>query len=419
MSPDDNGVNSFPDDNGANHFPDDLSALRSMRSDPDAPTDAARSRAEKPWKSDGSGDVVVVDMEPRRTKARRSFAVRSAIALGTAAALTGGVFVFESSRIDGVKPPNTVHLTTRPTMHRGSALMGAQTFLLIGSDSRSFVSTGEPEPFGVSGSRSDTVVLVRVDPRNKTLRVLSIPRDLWVAIPGHGEQKVNAAYTFGGAPLLVDTIVKNVRIAVDHVIEADFLSFRALVDELGGINIGFAHPTRDNKSGLFEPAGCGHLDGIEALNYSRSRHTEYLIGGRWVPDHRADLGRVLRQQVALRQLGARILANVGSDPAALLRRVLSHLVVDDRLRARDLLGLFSALHSDAKVITETFAVRPELRGQQAVLVSTPDASRQIDAFLSGRPEISAATGPATKSSQAIRRQAPEGATTASEPIQGC
>lgn len=148
------------------------------------------------------------------------------------------------------------------------------TFLLVGTDSRSAASTTGEDATGPSfvpgAQRSDVVMLAQVSADRQSARVVSIPRDSWVEIPGRGRGKVNAAYSWGGAALLVATVEKLTGVRVDHFAVIDFAGFRSVVDAVGGVDVGVA--ARTASAGVTSQAGVNHLDGDAALVYVRQRH---------------------------------------------------------------------------------------------------------------------------------------------------
>lgn len=166
----------------------------------------------------------------------------------------------------------------------------ATNYLLVGTDNRA----------GVAGNRSDTILLLRV--QGGGARMLSIPRDLYVKIADTGRrQKINAAYN-SSPRNLIRTIKDNLGIPVDRYLEVNFVSFGKLVDAVGGVDIEFAHPAFDLGSGLdVKQTGRVHLNGAQALAYSRSRHYVEIINGRQRPEGGLpDVNRQLRQQAFLR-----------------------------------------------------------------------------------------------------------------------
>jgi len=175
-------------------------------------------------------------------------------------------------------------------------------FLLVGSDTREGSDPTSPDYGGIgdtdetSGRRSDTIMVMHVDTRDSSISLTSIPRDLWVKIPGHETNRINAAYSYGAATL-VDTVQSSLGIPIHHYIEVNFNSFKAIVAAIDGVDLCFEYPTRDINTGLniVEP-GCFTLDEVQSLAYARSRYYEVFRDGEWDVDGRADLGRIERQQ---------------------------------------------------------------------------------------------------------------------------
>ncbi|GJM39422.1 MAG: hypothetical protein DHS20C19_27890 [Acidimicrobiales bacterium] len=218
---------------------------------------------------------------------------------------------------------------------------GATNYLVVGTDSRAGVADDVENAgviFGADGERTDTIAILRVD--GDDVRLLAIPRDLYVSVDGTSS-RINAAFARGGPELLVRTVQEQVGIGIDHYLEVDFAGFLSLVDALGGVTIDFPHPAYDTKSGLSIPtAGPHELDAAGALAYVRSRSYVETIDGVERQDPRADLGRVERQQ---RFLGA-VFAELGAtrNPNTLLaalRGVAQNVRVDEGLGLRTVLSL--------------------------------------------------------------------------------
>src|SRR5689334_4060791 len=128
-------------------------------------------------------------------------------------------------------------------------------YLIIGSDTRAFInSQKDAEHFGskaaTTGQRSDTIMVVHIDPGKHTGILVSFPRDLWVDIPGHGTAKINAAFAFGGPQLTIATIRQDFDIPISHFLEVDFAGFRDIVNAIGTVPIYFPAPARDKNTGL-------------------------------------------------------------------------------------------------------------------------------------------------------------------------
>ncbi|MGB5112653.1 MAG: LCP family protein [Mycobacterium sp.] len=190
----------------------------------------------------------------------------------------------------------------RPPAGRGT------TWLLVGSDSRQGLSIDEQGTLATGGDtgngRTDTLLLLHIGALFSGMQptLVSLPRDSYVSIPGYGEDKINAAYAFGGAPLLVQTVEQATGIRLDHYAEVGFGGFAALVDAVGGVTMCPTEPISDPLAGIDLPAGCQELDGRNALGFVRSRDTA-----------RADLDRMTNQRAFMSALLQR-----AASPAALL-----------------------------------------------------------------------------------------------------
>ncbi|MBA3302614.1 MAG: LCP family protein, partial [Acidimicrobiia bacterium] len=233
-----------------------------------------------------------------------------------------------------------------------------QNFLLVGSDDRADLE--DPERFGTKEetgeAKSDTIMVVRVDPAAKTAAMLSFPRDLWVDVAGTGRRaRINTAFDPGGeegARRLIETIKLNFDIPVHHYAQVDFEGFRRVVDAVGGIKLYLPHPVRDrgcdengcrNFSGLdISETGCLELDGDQSLSYVRSRNFEELIEGDWEADLRSDLGRIDRQQDFIRRALRKALTEDLLNPLrlnALVGVAIDTVVVDEGLGVDDIVEL--------------------------------------------------------------------------------
>ncbi len=152
---------------------------------------------------------------------------------------------------------------------------GGTTFLLVGSDSRQGLTKQQKGDLGTgsaAGQRTDTILMLHVPDSGGPNLLLSIPRDSFVDIPGHGKNKINAAYAFGGPKLLVQTVEQATDVRIDDYIEIGFTGFVDIVDAVGGIEVCPKTAVNDPKAGhLRMRRGCQEVDGHTALSYSRSR----------------------------------------------------------------------------------------------------------------------------------------------------
>jgi LCP family protein required for cell wall assembly len=195
-------------------------------------------------------------------------------------------------RVPGVFPAEA----DRPARAPGRA----QNWLLVGSDRRADQATtglDANEPLWRYGAqRADTIMLVHLPADRGRVYLVSFPRDAWVPIQGHGSAKLNAAFSFGGPPLLIATVERLTGVRVDHFAILHFEGFRSMTDALGGVDVRVARTVRDPARKVVWPAGIHHLDGARALDFVRQRHN--LPGG--------DLGRIKRQQAFLKALAGQV-----------------------------------------------------------------------------------------------------------------
>jgi len=157
-----------------------------------------------------------------------------------------------------------------------AGLTGPLNILVAGVDPRTGLTHHEEVVLHVGNdvsSNSDTLMLMHVSADRRRVTVVSIPRDSWVNIPGHGMNKINAAYGLGGAKLMVQTVEQATNVTINDYVEVDFLGFVRVIDALGGVNICLPQAVSDAYSGLNLSAGVHHVNGITALAYARDRHS--------------------------------------------------------------------------------------------------------------------------------------------------
>lgn len=185
-----------------------------------------------------------------------------------------------------------------PADPRPAAGVGAN-YLLIGSDSRAGMTEEQQQQLATGADegsqRADTIMVLHHSASGPSTLV-SIPRDSYVDIPGHGMNKINAAYAYGGAKLLATTVERATGLHLDGSLEIGFGGFAGLVDAVGGVDICVESAMNDPRAGINLQPGCQTLDGPNALGYVRSR---YL-------DPRGDLGRSDRQRAFLGALMSKI-----------------------------------------------------------------------------------------------------------------
>ena len=270
-----------------------------------------------------------------------------------------------------------------------------QNFLLVGSDTRE-IAEDTPDAGGIfgqgdmsehAGQRADTILIARVDPARTSVELLSIPRDLWVDVPGGTEGRINATYNNGAQPL-IDAIRANLGVDIHHYVEVNFESFKGMVEVIGGVPMYFDRPMYDENTGLaIRKKGCYNLDPIQALAFARSRHLKYSDGVKWVSDPTADMGRITRQQVFLRHALGKI-GTLGLDDVNTMRRLvdvgIENVKVDDQLGVTQMLALgkkFSKFDADTLVTHRLPTVGMRTDGGASVLeIDSSTATPVLDIF---------------------------------------
>lgn len=284
-----------------------------------------------------------------------------------AVAATIGTAVWIDTSLNRV--PALTALPDRPPADSGT------TWLLVGSDSRQGLSDEQQAELATGGDlgngRTDTILLVHVPGvgSNVPTTMVSIPRDSYLPIPGFGEDKVNAAFALGGAPLLAQTVEQATGLRLDRYAEIGFDGFATMVDAVGGVTMCPSEPINDPLAGIDLAAGCQELDGRSALGYVRSRATP-----------RADLDRMTHQREFMAALMQR-----ATSPAVLLNPLhwypMAHaatgaVTVDTDAHVWDLARLAWALHGN--VVTTTVPIGEFTSGDSgSVVVWNSDAATRL------------------------------------------
>ena len=221
---------------------------------------------------------------PRRPRRRAvvvlAWILAVVVGLPTTAALVAAGYVGHLASTYGDRTTTIEQAFPAEADRPAVAETGALNVLLLGSDTRG--------P-GASG-RSDSMMLAHLPADRSGVQVMSIMRDSWVDVPGHGMAKINAAYSWGGVPLTVQTVEQLLQVRIDHVAEIDFAGFEAMTDALGGVDV-VSEKAFESRGHQFV-AGTNHLDGRRALDFVRARY----------PFADADHQRVRNQQAFVRGL---------------------------------------------------------------------------------------------------------------------
>jgi LCP family protein required for cell wall assembly len=191
------------------------------------------------------------------------------------------------------------------------AAAAGTNWLIVGSDSRTGLSADDEQRLSTGdsgeagGQRTDTIMIAHIPDNSTKATLLSLPRDSQVKIPGHGTNKINAAFAFGGAPLLLETVEQATGLRMDHYAEIGFGGFANIVDAVGGVHMCIDKEMDDTMTGVKIPAGCQDLDGAQALGFVRMRHSSATP--------RSDLDRIANQRKFIGALVSEI-----SSPATFL-----------------------------------------------------------------------------------------------------
>jgi LCP family protein required for cell wall assembly len=280
--------------------------------------------------------------------------------------------------------------------------------LLVGSDTRATGSAEDAQHFGsastVGGQRSDTIMILHVDPRVQKAAILSIPRDTYLQIAGtKRKDRINTAFEqttlAAGARVLINTISQSLGIPIDHYAAVDFVGFRGIVNSVGGVVLPFPAPARDTVTGLdVKTAGCINLSGDQALAYARSRHFQTFEAGRWRTDPTGDLGRIQRQQDFVRRVMRKAISKGFRNPfklPGLVNQGVKYVQIDQALSTKDLATLgkrFRSLEPDAVDMLTLPATNANIGGAAVLLIKQPEAQTIIDRF-SGKTAEPPSNGP--------------------------
>jgi len=274
-----------------------------------------------------------------RTRVRRRWVrvlvITLAVLLAGAAAAAGYVAYSTKRSVSNIpRVDDALPVGSRPPAATSSAETATSppvNILLIGSDKRSVSENG----------RSDSFIVLHISADRKNAYLVSFPRDMWVSIPGHGKAKINAAYSWGGSALAVQTIEQLTGARIDHVVTTDFSDFVGLVDVVGGVTVDnpVASSGRDTGTNTSYdwPKGPVKLDGAGALIFSRQRYN--LPNG--------DLDRALRQRALLKALALKVASpEVLANPVTLsqvITTVGKYVTVDSQMTDAVIYNLASSM----------------------------------------------------------------------------
>ena len=337
-----------------------------------------------------------VRLHPWRGRLRTGFLVFLAVCVG----LVGSSYLYFRHQLSRL---NRIDIPGRADDDKASVM----NVLLVGSDSRENATgyvadaTGKGDA-GTAGQRSDTIMVLHIDPQKGKAAILSIPRDLYVPIPGTGgRDKVNASFSIGGPPLLIQTIKDVLGIEINHYVEVDFNGFERIVNTVGGVKVYVDAPARDFMTGLDIPsAGCNELDGYQALAFVRSRYYETYERGRWVPGSNSDIDRIGRQQDFIRRILKKAVSSGLSNPLTLNRLIdigVENVRVDQQMSTRDITTVarrFRSIDPDTVDMLTLPTTDGFMGGAAVQLLDTAKAQEYIDRLNGIEPPDPKAVRPA-------------------------
>jgi LCP family protein required for cell wall assembly len=286
----------------------------------------------------------------------------------------------------------------------GTPSSGPLNILVAGVDRRSGLTRSQEVRLHVGNdttSNSDTMMIVHVPADHSSVSVISLPRDSWVDIPGHGMNKINAAFGLGGPKLMVQTVEENTGLTINDYIEVNFLGFVKVINALGGVNICLPYAVDDPYSGLRMAAGRHHVGGLTALEFARDRHSFAL----------SDLARISDQQQLLSSmLSEAVSSGTLANPARLssfLSAASAAVKVDQRLNVTSLADQLRGISASQVTFTtvpiaSTNYTTPA--GQSAVLWDSHAAARLFAAIKADKYPVRKSRKPgAGKQGSSLRR----------------
>lgn len=254
------------------------------------------------------------------------------VVLGIVLALAlvgGGAFAFWIGALDRALGFNT-EAERQALLDKLAPTRGDDAYYvaILGSDARK----------GDTASRSDVTMLARIDQKNKMVDLISIPRDTMVTIEGHGTQKINAAFAFGGAPGAVDCISEFAGVPISHYVEVHFDELKDVVDLLGGVTVTVPESFKAGNGGMSFSAGEQRLNGEQALAFARERYN--VSGG--------DFGRAQAQRLIIMAIIQQVLDAPPTQLPGLIGELAGCVTTD--YSVTDLIGLATKFQGNGLVM---------------------------------------------------------------------
>lgn len=282
-----------------------------------------------------------------------------------------------SSHFERISPPGNVASALESA---GPMPFATNNILVLGSDRREKRSK-EPGANTSGPSRSDTIMLIRAGGGHSAK--LSIPRDTVIDIPGHGLQKINAAYAYGGPKFAIETIKRWLGVPINHVVEVNFEDFPSLIDSMGGVTYKggciyskIAGGARNGGWTLRLPAGSHHIDGEEALVIARTRHN-------LCAPTQDDINREEHQQALFAAMKSQLLSPMSFVRLPLIAWSAPPAIISD-MSGPTLLGLFASLASGGNTPTRILMPTGLITlpsGEEGLTISEAAKKRDVAEFM--------------------------------------
>ena len=281
----------------------------------------------------------------------------------------------------------------------------AKNFLITGSDNNACISKDSPFYGGFGqrsayGSRSDSLMVVRVNPIDNQAAILSFPRDMWVKQAGSSRSnRINANFNKNDPNRLIRTLKENFSINIDHYINVDFCAFAGIVDAVGGVRVPFQYKARDKRTGfkVLRARVCYNFKGDHALAYMRSRHYSWFdpATNKWRTDGTSDYGRISRQQDFMKRVIRKALDKAQTNPrvaTGIMNAALKNIITDDKLTPLTVLQLGQAMKNfDTETMgSYTMPGTGTMIDQAAVILPDLESStsKKILAVFQGKASLS-------------------------------
>jgi len=295
---------------------------------------------------------------PHRSRKQRVFLIANLV-LAFATVMSGSGLLYANWKLNNRK---VVSIDTVDKSDNNLNLpvgdLTAKNFLITGSDNNACIAKDSPYAGGFGkrasyGERSDSIMVIRVNPTDNQAAVLSFPRDMWVTQGGTTRKgRINTNFDKKNPNRLIRTIKDNFGIVVNHYVNIDFCAFKEVVDAVGGVRVPFPYKAQDRSTGfkVLRARVCYRFAGDHALAYMRSRHYRWYDPAlkKWRTDQSSDWGRIARQQDFMRRMVKKALDKSRTNPrvaTGILNAALKNVITDDKLNPLTVLQLGQAMKS--------------------------------------------------------------------------